>query len=76
MRAVLDRGIEDRADRLLDAEIDDAIAVVGQDDVDQVLADVVDIAAHRSKHDGAFLLALDPLHEGFEVADRRLHRLG
>ena len=76
MGAMFDGGIEDRADRLLDAEIDNPVAVVGQDDVDEVLADVVDVAAHRGEHDGASLLALDPLHEGFEVADRRLHRLG
>ena len=75
-RLVLDRGFEDRADRLLDAEIDDPVAVVGQDDVDEVLADVVDVAAHRRQHDRALLLALDPLHERFEIADRRLHRLG
>ena len=37
-------GLEDRADRLLDAEIDDPVAVVGEDDVDEVLADVVDVA--------------------------------
>ena len=42
----------------------------------QVLADVVDVAAHRGEDDGAFLLPLDPLHERFEIADRGLHRLG
>ncbi len=68
IRLVRDRGFEDRADRLLDAEIDDPVAVVGQDDVDEVLADVVDIAAHRRQHDRALLLALDPLHVRFEIA--------
>ena len=60
---VLLGGVEDRADRLLDAEIDDPVAVVGQDDVDEVLADVVDVAAHRREHDRALFLALDPLHD-------------
>ncbi len=63
-------------ERHLDAEIDHAVAVVGQDDIDQVLADIVHVALHRGEHDGAFLLALDALHERFEIRDRRLHRLG
>ena len=62
--------------RHLDAEIDHTIAVVGQDDIDQVLADVVHVAFHRGEHDGAFLLALDALHVRFEIRHRRLHRLG
>ena len=40
-------------DRLLDAEVDDGVAVVGQDDVDEVLADVVDVALDGGEHDGA-----------------------
>ncbi len=68
--------IENGRQGLLDAEIDDPIAVVGQDDVDQVLADVVDVAAHRGQHDRAFFVALDPLHMRFEKAHRRLHRFG
>src|SRR6185437_13077722 len=73
---VLDRSLQDRGDRLLDAEIDDLVAVVGEDDVDEVLADVVDVAAHRRQHDRALLLSLDALHEGLEVIHRRLHRFG
>ena len=69
-------GFEDGANRLLDAEIDDPVAIVGQDDVDEVLADVVDVAAHRRQHHRAFFLALDPLHMRFEKAHRGLHRLG
>ena len=45
--------LEDRVDRLLDAEVDDGVAVVGQDDVDQVLADVVDVALDGGQHDRA-----------------------
>ena len=45
------------------------MAVAGQDDVDEVFADVVDIAAHRRRHHVplSFLLPLDPLHMRFEV---------
>ncbi len=42
-------------ERLLDAEVDHPVAVVGQDDVDQVLADVVDVALDRGEHDRALL---------------------
>ena len=45
--------VEDRRDRLLDAEVDHGVAVVGQDDVDEVLADVVDVALDRGQHDRA-----------------------
>ena len=69
-------GFEDRGERLLDAEIDDLVAVIGEDDVDEVLADVVDVALHRRQHDGAALMAFLALHERFEIGDRRLHRLG
>jgi hypothetical protein len=31
------RGVEDGTDRLRDAEIDDRVDVVGQDDVDEIL---------------------------------------
>ena len=40
------------------AEVDDRVAVVGQDRVDQRLADVVHVAEDRGHHDGA--LACSP----------------
>ena len=52
-------GLDDRRDRLLDAEVDDVVAVVGQDDVDQVLADVVHVALDRGQHDRALALVPD-----------------
>ncbi len=76
MRPVLLRRRHDVGKRHLDAEVDHPVAVVGEDDVDQVLADVVHVALHRGQHDGALLLALDLLHEGLEIGDGRLHRLG
>lgn len=76
VRAVLVRRLEDRADRLLDAEVDDPVPVVREDDVDEVLADVVHVAAHRGEHDRALRVPFDALHVRLEVAYRRLHRLG
>jgi hypothetical protein len=38
----------------LDADVVNLIAVVGEDDVDQVLADVVHVALDRGQHDAAF----------------------
>ena len=72
---VLPRRLDDGADRLLDAEVDHLVAVIRQDDVDQVLADIVDVAPDRGENDGAFLLAFDLVHEGLEVTHRRLHGL-
>ena len=40
-------------DRDLDAEVVHLVAVVGEDDVDQVLADVVHVALDRGQHDAA-----------------------
>ena len=62
--------------RNLDAEIDDVVAVVGQDDLDQVLADVVDVALDRREHDFALADGLGLVHVRFEMRDRGLHRLG
>jgi hypothetical protein len=51
-------GFQDMFQRLLDAEVDHLVAVVGQDDVDEVLADVVDVALHRRDDHDPFFLAL------------------
>ena len=54
----------------------DLVAVVREDDVDEVLPDVVDVALHRRQHDGAAPAGLVLLHVRFEVRDGGLHRLG
>ncbi len=74
--AMLLKGRQNVGERLLDAEIHDLVAVVRQNNVDQVLADVVDVALHGREHDRAFVAALDPLHVRLEVSDRGLHGLG
>jgi len=63
----------DIGDRLLDAEIDHLVAVVGEDDVDEVLADVVHVPLDRGQDDNAFLLPLDFFHMGFEMGDCGFH---
>ena len=67
---------DDVVDGLLDAEVEDGVAVVGEDDVDEVFADVVDVALDGGEDDLALGLALDLLHELFEVGDGGLHGLG
>jgi hypothetical protein len=41
-------------DRHLDAEVDDAVAIVGENDVNEVLSDVMHVPLDRGEHDGAF----------------------
>jgi hypothetical protein len=62
--------------RHLDAEVHDLVAVVLEDDLDQVLADVVHVALHGGEHDAARARAFALLHELLEVRDGGLHRLG
>ena len=68
-----------------DAEVDDFVVVAGEDDADDVLADVVDVAFDGGEEDLA--LRLDDLaggghggffgfHEGREVGDGLLHDAG
>ncbi len=70
---VLDRRVDDRVDRHLLAEVDHRVAVVGQDRVDERLADVVHVAEHRRDHDLALGVALDPLEVVLELRHRALH---
>ncbi len=76
VRAVLAMGLDQVLGRHLDAQVDDAEAVVAEDDLDQVLPDVVHVALDGGEHDRPLVGALALLHEGLEVRDRRLHRLG
>ena len=59
-----------------DAQIDHLVAVVGEDDLDQVLADVVDVALHRGQEHLAPRLGFGALHELLQVAHRGLHGFG
>ena len=53
----LDRLVDHLGDRDLDAEVVHLVAVVGEDDVDEVLADVVHVALHGGEHDAALAVA-------------------
>ena len=75
MRLMFARGIHNLDQRHLDAKIDHAIAVIGQDDIHQILADIMHIALHRAQHDGAFFLAFHPFHIGFQISNGGFHRL-
>ncbi len=62
--------------RLLDAEVHYLIAVVAENDVHQVLADVVHVALDGGENHGSLLRALNLLHLGLQVGDCGLHHRG
>ena len=70
------RLVDNRLDRLLDADVVGGVAVVRKDDIDKVLADVVDIPADRGEDHAALAGAVALLHVRLQIGDRRLHRLG
>ena len=61
--------------RHLDAEVHHSIPVVAQNDLDQVLADIMDVALYRGQNDLAPRRTLALLHELLEMIDGSLHRL-
>ena len=68
---------ENRVDRLLDAEIDDLVAVVGQNNIDEILADVVHVAFDGREHHRAFRIrAAFLFHERLEETYGGFHRFG
>ena len=78
IRLFRNRGLQDLLRRHHHAEIDDRVVVALQDDADDVLADVVDVALDRGEHDlagggrmSAPVLVL--FHVGQEIGDRLLH---
>ena len=71
---VLSHGLYQRLRRHLDAQVHHLEPVVREDDVDQVLADVVDVAFDRREQHLAPRGAAHLVHVRLEVGDRRLHR--
>ena len=69
-------GGDDVVHWLLDANVDDLVAVVCEDDIDQVLTDVVHIASNSCKHDGALAGLGTLFHVGFQECHCTLHNLG
>ena len=76
MRLMFARGIHNFNEWHLDAQIDHAIAVIGQDDIHQILANIMHITLHRAQHDGALFLAGNLLHVRFQIGHGGFHRLG
>ena len=62
--------------RHLDAQVDDLVAVVGQDDVHQVLADVVDVALDGGQDYLTLAGGVGALHVRLQVSHGEFHRLG
>ena len=60
IRPVFTEGLNELVGRNLDSEIDDLVAVVAEDDLDQVLADIVDVAFDRGEQDFAARLRCRP----------------
>ena len=79
---LVDGGLQDPIGRHHDAEIDDLVVVAPENDADDVLADVVDVALHGGQDDlarrstGRAGPALLLLHVRQEVRDGLLHRAG
>ena len=69
-------GLDDLFARYLDSQVDDLVAVVGQDDVHQILANVMHVALDSREHDLAPSRPLLVFHVVLEEGHRRLHDLG
>ena len=69
-------GLHQLVGRHLDAQIDHLVAVVREDDLHQVLADIVHVALHRGQDHLAARLRFRALHELLEVAHGGLHGFG
>ncbi len=75
-QSCVDGDVEDPVRRHHHAEVDHLVAVAAEDDADDVLADVVDVALDGREHDASRgrALGLLRLHVRLEVGDRTLHR--
>ena len=72
---VLD-GLNHLVDADLDAEVDDFVAVVGENNVDEVLANVVDVTLDGGEHHATTAALVRLFHKGLEVSDSHLHCFG
>ena len=69
-------GRDQRLRRHLDPQVDDVEPVVAEDDLDEVLADVVDVTLHSGEEDLPLRGARGFLHELLQVGDPGFHHLG
>src|SRR5258708_17781020 len=72
----LDSLIQDRIEGYLFAEIVNGIAVVAQNRIDQVFADIVYIAENGCHNDLAFRIAFLSFQEAFQASHGAFHDLG
>src|SRR6185437_9265760 len=59
-----------------DAEVDHVVAVIFEDDLDEIFADVVDVALHGGENHLSALLRVRLLHELLEMAHGGFHCFG
>src|SRR5215469_8813728 len=69
-------GLDQFFRRYFDTKIHDLVSVVFEDNLDEILADVVDVALDRGKDHLAALGGTRTFHELFEVTHRSFHDLG
>ena len=74
--ADLDGLVDDHLDRHLPPEVERRVAVVGEDRVDEALADVVHVAEDGRQHDLALRLALLLVEVALQLRHGPLHHLG
>src|SRR5258708_32114257 len=71
----LDSLIQDRIEGYLFAEIVNGIAVIAQNRIDQVFADIVHITENGCQHDLAFRIAFLSFQEAFQASHGAFHNL-
>ena len=76
VRLLLSSGVEHRFNGASDAEIDHLVAVVREDDINEVLPDVVDISFDRRDHHRPLVRVSILFHERLQHGDRRFHDFG
>ena len=67
---------DDGLGRHLDADVVHLVAIVAQDDVHEVFADVVHVTLNRGQQDLGGVTLVDLFHEGFQKGHGLLHGLG
>ena len=76
VRVFFGRPVQDVGQGNLDPEVGDLVAVVGEDDVDEVFSDVVHITADGCQHDMALATSAGLFHVWLEEGHGGLHGLG
>ena len=67
------RSINNLINSLLNSDIHNLIAIIGQDDVNEILADIVHIAFDGSKQHAPATLVISLFHMWFKIRNGALH---